>query len=234
MKSGAHAYSAAIEGADNYTRWILSGFRPYFGRSVLEVGLGHGGYRQFLPPTLAYIGLDIDPESVARARAHNPTDAYLVADATDPELRARLASREIDTVLCVNVLEHIERDQRAVESLLATLVPGGYLLLLVPAFPALYSDLDRMAGHVRRYTLADVPRLVRSQGVVVRKHYFNAVGGFGWWVNKALRHSSLNSAAVNGQIRFFDRFVVPFARVVDHVTRRFFGQSMICVIRKAP
>jgi SAM-dependent methyltransferase len=232
LKTGAQTYSTAIEGADNYTRWILSGFWPFFGRSLLEVGLGHGGYRQFLPADLDYIGLDIDPESVARAQARHPLDAYLVADITDSGLAARLAPRVIDTLLCINVLEHIERDEDAVASLLTTLAPGGHLLLLVPAFPSLYSDLDRMAGHVRRYTLADIPRLNAGQGIVVRQHYFNAVGGLGWWINKALRHSSLDSSAVNGQILFFDRFVVPLARAVDRVARRYFGQSMICVIRK--
>lgn len=232
VKTGAHTYSTAIESADNYTRWILSGFRPFFGRSLLEVGLGHGGYRQFLPPDLDYLGVDIDPDSVARAQTRNPEDVYLVADITDPHLTARLSSRVIDTVLCVNVLEHIERDEAAVESMLSMLTPGGHLLILVPAFAALYSGLDRMAGHVRRYTLADVPRLVCRNGLVVRQHYFNAVGGLGWWINKAMRHSNLDSDAVNSQIRLFDRYVVPIARAVDPVTRRFFGQSMICVIRR--
>ena len=137
-------------------------------------------------------------------------------------------------MLCVNVLEHIEQDELAVRSLFGTLAPGGHLLLLMPAFPALYSELDRMAGHLRRYTLADVPRLLPRNGVVVRQRYFNAVGGLGWWVNKGLRHSSLNSAGVNGQIVIFDRFVVPVARAVDWIAHPLFGQSMLCVIRRQP
>ncbi|NCA70771.1 MAG: class I SAM-dependent methyltransferase [Sphingobacteriia bacterium] len=232
VKTGAQTYSTAIADADNYTRWILSELQPFFGRSLLEVGLGHGGYRQRLPTGIEYLGLDIDPDCVARAQARHGTDDYLVADVTDPGLAARLSPRGIDTVLCINVLEHIDRDESAVDALLAILPPGGHLLVLVPAFPALYSDLDRMAGHVRRYTFADVPRLARANATVVRQRYFNAVGGAGWWVNKALRHSSLDSSAVNGQIRLFDRFVVPLARGVDHLTRGVFGQSLICVFRK--
>lgn len=232
LKTGAQTYSSAIETADNYTRWILSAFTPYYGRRLLEVGLGHGGYRQFLPPGTDYLGLDIDPQSVARAQERNPTGTYIQADITDPGLTARLAPRGIDTVLCINVLEHIEQDAVAVQMLLSVLAPGGHLLILVPAFPSLYSDLDRMAGHVRRYRLHDVPRLAGSDAAVIQSHYFNAVGGLGWWLNKALRHSSLDSGAVNSQIRFFDRFVVPVARVLDLLARRFFGQSMICVIQK--
>ena len=232
LKTGAQTYSSAIETADNYTRWILSAFTPYFGRRLLEVGLGHGGYRRFVPAGIDYIGLDIDPDSVARGQARYPADTWLQADVTDPALTARLASKGIDTVLCINVLEHIEQDEAAVATLLSVLAPGGHLLILVPAFASLYSDLDRMAGHCRRYTLRDCPRLAGAGGNLVKAHYFNAVGGLGWWVNKALRHESLDSGAVNQQILFFDRFVVPVARAVDLVTRRFFGQSMICVIRK--
>jgi SAM-dependent methyltransferase len=232
VKTGAQTYSSAIEEADNYTRWILSAFRPYFGQHLLEVGLGHGGYRGFLPDHSDYTGLDLDPVSVATAQARHPDDTYLVADVTDPALPGHLAPRRIDTVLCINVLEHIERDRDAVKVLLQTLVPGGHLLLFVPAFPALYSDLDRMAGHVRRYRLADTARLVDGDGVIVKQEYFNAVGGVGWWVNKAMPHRSLDSGAVNGQIRFFDRYIVPIARMVDLIARPVFGQSMICVIRK--
>jgi SAM-dependent methyltransferase len=232
LKTGAETYSSAIETAHNYTRWILGSFEPYYGRRVLEVGLGHGGYRQLLPAGIDYVGLDIDPDSVARARARSPGSEYFQADITDPDLPGRLKPRQIDTILCVNVLEHIERDEAAVANLLSILSPGGHLLILVPAFQSLYSDLDRMAGHVRRYRLRDVPRLVGGRGTVLRAHYFNAVGGLGWWLNKAVGHESLDSGAVNRQIQVFDRLVVPLARMIDRAARRIFGQSLIFVVRR--
>lgn len=232
LKTGAETYSAAIETADNYTRWIIESLRPWFGRRLLEVGLGHGGYRRFLPADIDYIGVDIDADSVEQAQARHPGGHYAVGDVTDPDLAARLPAQGIDTVLCVNVLEHIEADALAVQNLLNVLPAGGHLLILVPAFTALYSDLDRMAGHLRRYTRADLPRLVGGHGRVVREHYFNAVGGLGWWVNRAARHDSLNDPAVNGQIALFDRWVVPVARLIDPMVRPWFGQSLICVVQK--
>jgi SAM-dependent methyltransferase len=233
LRTGADTYSSAIETADNYTRWVLDGFRPYFGRRFLEVGLGHGGYRRFLPVDIDYLGLDIDPDCVARAQARSPTERFLVADVTDPQLPSRIADEAPDTVLCVNVLEHIEADAEAVRNLMRVLAPGGHLLIFVPAFPVLYSDLDRMAGHVRRYTRADIPRIVVDGAELLRHRYFNAVGGVGWLANKALRHSSLNASSVNSQIRLFDRFVVPIARTFDLVADRVFGQSMTMVLRKS-
>lgn len=233
LKTGSETYSSAIETADNYTRWVLDGFRPYFGRRFLEVGLGHGGYRRFLPPEIDYLGLDIDPDCVARAEARSPSERFLVADVTDPQLPRLMTGEAPDTALCVNVLEHIEDDAAAVGNLIRVLAPGGHLLIFVPAFPALYSELDRMAGHVRRYTRADIPRIVVDGAELLRYRYFNAVGGVGWLVNKAVRHSSLNASSVNSQIRLFDRFIVPLARTVDLVASRVFGQSMTLVLRKS-
>jgi len=231
-KTGADTYSAAIETADNYTRWIIDALQPWFGRRLLEVGLGHGGYRRFLPPDIDYVGVDIDADSVARARERHAEGHYALADITAADFASRLPTEPIDSVLCVNVLEHIEQDAEAVHNLFSVLAPGGHLLILVPAFNGLYSDLDRMAGHLRRYTRADLPRLIGDQGQVLRGHYFNAIGGLGWWLNRAARHDSLNDPAVNGQIALFDRWVVPAARLLDPLIRSWFGQSLICVVRK--
>lgn len=232
LKTGAQTYSSAIETATNYTSWIISRCAPFLGKTILEVGLGHGGYRPFLPPSARYIGLDIDEQSVAHARRQHPADAFVAADVTDPALQATLAPYDIDTVLCINVLEHIAEDRKAVANLMSILKPGGHLVVLSPAFPALYSSLDHLAGHVRRYVRADVPPLVPPGAVIVRNEYFNAIGGVGWFVNKLVRHSDLNATAVNSQIVIFDRYVVPVARQADRLSRRFFGQSLIFVMQK--
>jgi SAM-dependent methyltransferase len=232
LKTGARTYSAAIETAGNYTRWIISRCAPYIGCSVLEVGLGHGGYRPFLSPSARYVGLDIDADCVARAQRNYPSDTFVHGDITDPRLAAQLAGYAIDTVLCVNVLEHVPEDRQAVHNLIEVLRPGGHLVVLSPAFPVLYSTLDELAGHVRRYRRRDVAPLTPANGRVVRNEYFNAVGGVGWYVNKFARHGDLNATAVNSQIVMFDRYVVPIAKVVDQAARHVFGQSLIFVIER--
>jgi SAM-dependent methyltransferase len=232
LKTGAQTYSAAIETATNYTNWIISRCAPFLGKTILEVGLGHGGYRPFLPASARYIGLDIDAESVARAQRMRPTDTFVAADVTDPGLRDIMAPHHVDTVLCINVLEHIAEDRKAVENLVSILEPGGHLVVLSPAFPALYSSLDSLAGHVKRYVRSDVPPLAPRGSTIVRNEYFNAIGGVGWFLNKLVRHSDLNATAVNSQIVVFDRYVVPVARRTDVLSRRWFGQSLIFVIKK--
>ncbi|MEW6267163.1 MAG: class I SAM-dependent methyltransferase [Thermodesulfobacteriota bacterium] len=233
MKSGAQTYSQAIVEAKNYARWVLSSFSPYWGRRLLEVGLGHGGFRELLPPDRSYIGLDLDPEIIARARARHPDDLYFQADAADPASLERLQGLNIDTVLCCNVLEHIPDDRAAVVNLLALLPPGGHLLLFVPACQALFGELDRLAGHLRRYSTRSLAALAPAEsGRMVVLRYFNPLGGLGWWLNGFSKPLSLDDESVNRRIRFFDRFVLPWSRALDPLTRSFFGQSIVGVVEK--
>lgn len=233
MKIGAETYSSAITQAVNYTHWVIDAFADYIGDHLLEVGLGHGSYRAFLPPLKGYVGIDIDEAAIETASARYPHDTFLCADVADPCLIDCLVGTPIDTVLCANVLEHIEDDKAAVRVLLALLREGGHLLLFVPALPLLYGEMDRLAGHHRRYTKHSLAALVPpNKGRVLVNRYFNPVGALGWWVNGLLPHRSLNSNAINGQISLFDRYVLPVSRLIDPLTRSFFGQSIACVVQK--
>lgn len=232
VKTGTSTYSSSIEDAINYTAWILRQFAPYFGEKVLEVGLGHGAYRRFLPKASAYLGIDIDPEVIAAARARMPGDAFIQADIADPRIVDQLAFQGIDTVLCVNVLEHVKQHQEALEHLLALLPSSGHLLLYVPAHRKLFTHMDHLAGHHRRYSRQDMENLVPKAGRLIVNDYVNPIGGLGWWFNGWFQHRSLNSDAVNHQIMLFDRFVLPISALMTPMTRSFFGQSLLSVIKK--
>jgi len=231
--TGADTYSSAIAQADNYMRWLLSQFTPYLRGRILETGLGHGGYVEQLRPYGAYIGIDIDEDSVSAAALRYPEQMFIRGDICDPGVFQNPALRNLDTIVTINVLEHIEDDRSAITNLIASLNSHGHLLVSVPALYALYNDLDRLAGHQRRYTtsmlrerLADLPVRIK------RLCYFNPVGGLGWWVNGLRSHTSLNSNAVNTQIRIFDKLVVPISRAVDPLFKGFFGQSVTCIVEK--
>jgi SAM-dependent methyltransferase len=232
IQSGAETYSSAMGDAVNYFRWILDEFQPFMGKKVLEVGLGHGSYRACLPNELSYVGIDIDSDSVAQAKRKYPGDTILKADIADPSFAASLKGSGIDSVLCINVLEHILDHRLAVANLVEIMEPGGHLFLFVPAFQALYTELDQLAGHHRRYRKADLEALVPPTAKVVVSKYFNSIGGFGWWVNGFFRHKSLNDGAVNTQITVFDKYILPFSRMLNPLTGPWFGQSAILVVRK--
>ncbi len=133
----------------------------------------------------------------------------------------------------INVLEHIAEDGKAIENLIAALTPGGHLLLNIPAFNFLYNDLDRLAGHIRRYNKRSLEALLKGKRVeIVELYYFNPVGGIGWWANSFKKHHSLNSTAVNNQIKIFEKFILPISRFLTPITAKFFGQSIVCIARR--
>jgi SAM-dependent methyltransferase len=230
---GADTYSSAIADAQNYMNWLVDTFRPYLHGRILEVGIGHGNYSALLAECGQYIGVDLDEQSIADARAAFPASQFEQCDILDRGQLHALLPEGADAIVSINVLEHIEDDATAVANLADLLKPDGHLLLSVPALMMLYNDLDRLAGHHRRYTTARIRALLAGQPLdIVNLCYFNTIGGLGWWANSLKRHDSLNSDGVNRQIRFFDRYVVPISRALDPLFRAFFGQSVTCIARR--
>lgn len=232
---GRATFSSAIAEANNYFRWIAAKAEPYIGSTVLEVGIGHGSLREFLPPTVnQYIGVDIDDQLVREAKQRHPDDLYFCQDITSASFAPKIYDRAlVDTILCVNVLEHIKKDHAALANLLASLASGGHLFLLVPAFPQLFSEMDALAGHHKRYTKTDIKELAHGLPCrIVDQYYFNAIGGLGWWVNKFQKPQSLNDPYINRQIYMYDRYVIPVAKYMDALFYPFFGQSLITILKK--
>jgi len=143
----------------------------------------------------------------------------------DPAAGSRFRSHDLDTVVALNVIEHIEKDLEAIRSIADMLGPGGRAVILVPALPGLFGSLDRELGHQRRYTRQSLSRLMQSAGFrVERSFYFNLVGTVGWWINARLRKAPRIPLQ---QLRSFDRFV-PVLQIEDRVPLPF-GQSVIAI-----
>jgi hypothetical protein len=135
-----------------------------------------------------------------------------------------------DSFVCLNVLEHIADDRTALVTMTAMLPPGGVIVLLVPAFEALYGPLDHNLGHYRRYDRKSIVEMAESVGLAVQTaQYINAAGFIGWWANSKIFHRETQSRA---QIVFFDRFVVPVMSRIEQWIAPPFGQSVFAVLRK--
>ncbi len=229
--SSKSTMSSGIVGAVNYVAWILDELRPFIGRRILEIGTGYGTYRSCLMEVEAYYSLDIDPAAVADAARADPAGTYVCADIAKPGFTA-VPAGAVDTVICANVLEHIDDHVAALDNMRRTVTGDGHVLLFVPAMPVLYSDMDRLAGHLRRYTLRSLTETARQAGLKpLRVRYFNCLGGLGWWLNAHRRYDDLDHREINVQIAVFDKYVLPISRALDPLTRRFFGQSVIGVFR---
>ncbi|MBX9786550.1 MAG: class I SAM-dependent methyltransferase [Alphaproteobacteria bacterium] len=227
-------FSAAMQEADGYNRWILDYHRPYLADPLLEIGLGHGTfYEYFCEKIRSYVGLDIDQTLVEHAQKNYPDNQYVCADLSSKTFTKEITQHRFNSILCLNVLEHIEDHEKALKNMLNVLTPSGHILLFVPAFQALYTDLDRLAGHYRRYTIKDMTLLAnKCGGSIVEWSYFNFLGGIGWWINRFMSHKSLNDPSVNQQVRFFNKIVLPFSKLIQPLTKKFFGQSLYVILKK--
>lgn len=231
--SGASTMSPAMERADNYARWIVNIFYPYFGSSILEIGSGHGNFNRLFPAASKQLSVDIDTDAVAMARKKYPSKRFMVGDVGSGSFPESVGGEKFSSVLCINVLEHVHDDSRAVRNMLDVLSPGGHLLLLVPAHVALYNDIDKMAGHLRRYDKKSLESLLSgTASQIVKLEYMNPIGGIGWWLNRFLSHKDISSGNISFQVMLFDKVILPVSKVAGLLTRGFFGQSLVCIARK--
>jgi 2-polyprenyl-3-methyl-5-hydroxy-6-metoxy-1,4-benzoquinol methylase len=218
--------------AGNYFAWQSRMVLKELGQRVVEVGCGIGNFTGMLLDREIVIALDVEERCVERLQARYPGRRNLhvfCRDASDAAF-AELIRFHPDSFVCLNVLEHIADDQKALAAMAAMLPPDGVIVLLVPAFEALYGPLDHNLGHYRRYTRRSMLRMAESLGLAVKiAHYVNAAGLFGWWANAKLFHRQAQSRR---QIVFFDRFVVPVISRMERVIRPPFGQSLFVVLRK--
>ena len=216
--------------AANYLAWQRRLVHRELGRRVLEVGCGVGNFTGTLLDREAVIAVDVEARCIARLERRYPGRPNLhpvVCDVLSRDFPA-LARFRPDSCVCLNVLEHIADDRAALAAMRSVLVPGGGIVLIVPAFQALYGPIDRNLGHVRRYSRGTLHSLAERAGLRLRKaHYSNCAGFFGWWMNA--RVLKLEAQSVR-QIEVFDRFVVPVASAVEAVVQPPFGQSLVAVL----
>ena len=219
-----------MQAAPRYNRWQYSRVAPYLGRRICEVGAGIGNMSTLILAGAPELLVVTDTDSYYREALRNQFGGrhdVVVEELTLPDKSAvnRFQRYGLDTVVALNVIEHIAKDLEALKSMAAMLRPGGRAVVLVPAFQELFGSLDHELGHVRRYTRSSLSRRMSEAGFQVeRAFYFNLVGTLGWWVNARLR--KVPRIPVE-QLRYFDT-LVPILRLEDRVPLPF-GQSVIAI-----
>ena len=213
-----------------YNDWIWQSIAPYVGNRVLEVGAGIGNMTRVLYGRDLIVATDLELPylHILRNRfSRNPTIEVERLDLNSDDCLA-LKHHEFDTVVCLNVLEHIEDHEGALQRLYEVLMPGGRLALFVPADQKLFGTMDTQVGHFRRYSREDLQRLIEAAGFVIDKiTYQNILGRFGWWLNgRVLKRAHLPG----GQSRLFDLFVPILRRLEPENPSK--GLSLIAVARK--
>ncbi len=220
-----------LSSAHRFNLWMADTIRPYVGKRVLEIGAGMGNLSRCLAPRRQlYVASDIDGEHLARLRirlSHRPNFRALecnLSQASDFESVRGL----VDTIVCLNVLEHVEDDAGGLRNMFETLEPGGRAIVLVPEGMSVYGELDRVLGHFRRYSEEELMSEARAAGFEV-EHFlkFNRITRPGGYVNgSSLKGGSFSRV----QLAVFDALVPLWRRIDKLIPWR--PVSIIIVARK--
>jgi glycosyltransferase involved in cell wall biosynthesis len=199
--------------APRFTRWMADVVRPYVGDRVLEIGAGTGNMSVHLMPRSVYWATDVSPHYLDYLETLRPTRPYMRVGYTDgmnPD--SFPTGQNFDTVVCLNVVEHVQDDVGALRNILNILDDGGRALILVPYGPQLFGSLDEVLGHCRRYTEEQLIEVAQRAGFrVERMLRFNRAGVVAWWLNGRILHRKTFGL---GQILLLN-LLTPVFRLLD-------------------
>ena len=225
-----------IAKADRFNSWLFSNVQPYLNGSILEIGSGIGNISEHILNQHSETSLsDTDPEYVRlleqRFERHPQLKGIFQIDLENSPLNQGLANLEgaFDTVISINVLEHIENDSQAIEYMKFFLKPGGTLIILTPAYPSLLSKLDKALGHFRRYSHKKISDLVKKQGMSIRRlFHFNSIGVIAWTYGKVLNLRTIPKQ----EMKLFNK-LVPIGKFFDRMLFQKAGLSIIIIAEKS-
>ncbi|MBI1290075.1 glycosyltransferase [bacterium] len=221
-----------LETYGGYAKLIMQQLGPHIGDRVLEFGSGIGSLGRLIMDRDHVFLTDFRQAYVDELnREFGALDHVTVMQMDITQPPEWLAGERIDTVFSSNVVEHIKDDLAALKGAYDILQPGGTIVILVPAFPQLYTKMDHNLEHFRRYTKSTLSRRLRDAGFIVEEAwYFNMVGAIGWWVaGNVFRQGEIGDSSV-----LIHSIIEPVSRFVDRCfgTDRPFGLSLIAVARK--
>jgi glycosyltransferase involved in cell wall biosynthesis len=203
---------ARLNRAPRFTRWMAETIKPYVGERVLEIGAGTGNLTENLVPRSFYMASDINSQYLSRLEKLRQTRPYLRVQRTDAAQQDTYPAEQFDTVVCLNVVEHLHDDVGALRNIRHALDEHGRAVILVPNGPALFGSLDKVLGHYRRYTREQLIRACEDAGFTIQTLLkFNRIGAPGWWWNgKVLKRETFGL----WQMKLLN-WLVPFVRPID-------------------
>jgi glycosyltransferase involved in cell wall biosynthesis len=224
---GSHILSRSH--AAKFNVWVADTIRNYCGGRVLEIGSGVGNLTRKLVPRTKYVASDVNPFYLSALETLSSNRPYMktsYCDVTDISSFPRL-EEGYDTVLCLNVIEHVGDDRGALANIKTVLAAGGKAIILVPQGPWNFGTLDEVLGHQRRYSKATLQKLAQDCGFVVKDiREFNRIGTPAWFLNgKILQRRAFGLIQI-----WMLNLLTPIFRVIDsHLP--FPGLSLIAILQ---
>jgi SAM-dependent methyltransferase len=218
--------------AVNWKTYWSSQIQPFLGNDVLELGAGIGAtvlalnynnYRR-------WVAVEPDKEMCAILERLSINKSFGSGFEIVNGTSASLRNDDIfDTILYIDVLEHIEDDASELAIVCSHLAEGGHLIIVAPAHDFLYTSFDKKVGHYRRYNKTMLYSITPSKMVTKKFRYLDSVGLFASLANKFFLKSDTPSEK---QIQFWDKFMVRTSRVTDIVTGYTIGKTIVYILQK--
>jgi SAM-dependent methyltransferase len=233
----AHANLELDAQSYRFTRWLYNQISPGLKGDILEIGSGLGTYSEKIahdkPPNSRLMITEIAPRYLQELeKKFSSKDNNILVSKLDLNCKEdyeKIGYERFDSVLGLNVLEHVKNDEFALQQLYKMLKDKGTMVLLVPCHKFLYNELDKKAGHFRRYTKKEIEyKVCKTQFIIQKVFYFNMLGIIGWYLNGSVaKNPQINANAY----RIFDK-LVPVSRYIEMLLGRKFGLSIICILSK--
>lgn len=209
-----------------YNKWLFDFMKPFLRGRILEVGAGIGNFTSYLKSSGEVTAIDIDRGYVAKLKRIGGIKSGL----GDIEKGTYFFKRKkFDSIVCLNVLEHIEKDNIALRNMYNLLNHNGRLILLVPAHQWAYGTLDVNLGHFRRYNKKILALKAKKAGFKVKSiNYLNWFGIIGWFVNARVLGRGI---IPQSQLSFFDKIARIFL-IIEKMVHMPFGLSVLVIGEK--
>jgi len=214
-----------FEKARNWKNYWRNQIAGYVGGEVLEVGAGIGANTKLLADLSYHRWTSLEPDAALASQIEKQSQRHRILTSTIAGLPAE---ERFDTILYIDVLEHIEGDREEMRGAAAHLRPGGHLIVLAPAHPFLYTPFDSAIGHFRRYTRASLQAVAPGNLRAIRIVYLDSAGMLASAANRMLLKSAMPTER---QILTWDGWLVPVSSVLDRLFGWRFGKSVIGIWR---
>ena len=226
---GSHIL-VALERTRRFNAWMGETLRPHIGDRVLEIGAGIGNLTNQLIPRELFVASDINPNYLHYLRSYSAGKPYLrvmEVDATKPDHFTDLEG-QFDTVVMLNVLEHVDDPAQTLHNVRAALEEGGRAIILVPQHPWLFGSLDEVLGHRERYTRQRFEQSLTEAGFQTEQMFdFNRFSVPGWWLNARVFRRKRFSRL---QLKLVDT-LMPLLKRIDRFLP-WSGASLIAICRR--
>lgn len=211
-----------------YNRWTLNKFKKFLEGEILEIGCGIGNFSLTLTNYGRVWGIDINSKLIDIAKS-KVKDKVKLGFGDIEEERYFFSNKKFDSVVCLNVLEHIKNDTLALVNIYKLLKRGGHLILLVPSHLWLYGEIDKSIGHFRRYNKTQLNQLIKSIGFkIIKSRKINSLGAIGWLIaGKLFKDNSVKEY----KLKLFN-ILAPFFLSVENILEPPIGTSILVIAIK--